>query len=42
VTECSLCEQKFVTKNVLKNHIKQIHLGKTSTCHICPKEYKDH
>jgi len=41
VTECSLCEQKFVTKNALKNHIKQIHLGETSTCHICHKEYKD-
>merc|ERR1712130_558616 len=41
VTECSLCEQKFVTKNVLKNHIKQIHLSETSTCHICHKEYKD-
>ena len=41
VTECSLCEQKFVTKNALKNHIKQIHLSETSTCHICHKEYKD-
>ena len=41
VTECSLCEQKFVTKNALKNHIKQVHLSETSTCHICHKEYKD-
>merc|ERR1712176_1167514 len=23
------------------NHIKQIHLSETSTCHICHKEYKD-
>ena len=41
MTECSLCEQKFVTKNALKNHIKQVHLSETSTCHICHKEYKD-
>ena len=41
VTECSLCEQKFVTKNALKNHIRQVHLSETSTCHICHKEYKD-
>merc|ERR1712130_716459 len=39
--ECQLCKQKFVTKNALKNHIKQIHLSETSTCHICHKEYKD-
>ena len=32
---------KFVTKNALKNHIKQVHLSETSTCHICHKEYKD-
>ena len=41
VLACSLCEQQFATKNTLKDHIKQMHLGVTTSCHICNKNYKD-
>ena len=30
-TDCRLCEQKFANRTGLKNHIKQMHLSKTSS-----------
>ena len=41
VIVCSLCEEKFATNNALKDHIMQMHLGETTSCHICNKKVKD-
>ena len=41
VVKCSLCDQNFVTKTALGNHVKQIHMSHTSTCYICRKELQD-
>ena len=40
VVGCSQCGKQIVDKYVLKNHIKKIHNGITSTCPICHKEFK--
>ena len=40
VVGCSICGNLFVSKYVLKSHIKKIHESISSTCNICHKEYK--
>ena len=38
VAECPLCKKKFVSKNALKNHIKQIHLPQGVPGPLLPRQ----
>ena len=41
ISECSICEKKFITKDALKVHIRQVHLNEGSACHICKETCDD-
>lgn len=37
--ECALCSKKFIKKDHIKNHIKQVHLKQKVLCIVCDKYF---
>jgi hypothetical protein len=36
---CAVCKKNFVTKNILRRHVKEIHLREKVKCRECPAAY---
>uniref|UniRef100_A0A8D8T5W6 Zinc finger protein 26 n=1 Tax=Cacopsylla melanoneura TaxID=428564 RepID=A0A8D8T5W6_9HEMI len=40
IFKCSLCAKRFNLKNTLKKHLRNKHLKKRISCHICNQDFK--